>query len=235
MKKLLLAAGLALALTACGGNTTTTPTPTPAVPAPAPTLPVGGTIEGVPAGVDLTEPGTTLQAVNGSGTTLATATINADGTFNVTLQEPPASALDIAPTTSGNLLSPAVAVSGFDCDTVDFSSGTAKGTAVLQLDIVKDNIVIGVSRRASDVAVAQAWFGTNLPTGTAHIFLYVNEALTIKATKCFRTNNLNFNFEVVLGEGWNVLEITKAADGTVALVRLPDPEKDGVKWFYVAR
>jgi hypothetical protein len=237
MKKLLLVIGLGLALTACGGNDgDTTPPPAPAVPAPAPTLPVGGTIEGVPAGVDLTEPGTTLEAVNGSGATLATATINADGTFNVTLQEPPASALDIAPAASGNLLSPAVAVSGFDCDSVDFSSGTARGTAFLELEAAQDGVVIGTIRQASDLPVAQAWFNdtTNLPTGTAYINLYVTEPLTIKATKCFRANNINVSFEVVLGQGWNTLKVTKAADGTVTVVRKPDAEAGG-KWFFAGQ
>jgi hypothetical protein len=53
-------------------------------------------------------------------------------------------------------------------------------------------------------------------------------------TKCFRANNINFSFEVVLGQGWDTLKITKVADGTVTVVRKPDAEAGG-KWFFAGQ
>jgi hypothetical protein len=231
MKSFLLVIACALALTACSSSTTT-PDPTPA---PKPTLPVSGTVTGVPAGVDLTTPGTTLEAQNGSGDVLGTATVNADGTFNVTLQEPTADQLDIAPTATG-LLSPAALVTGFDCDSVDFSSASAKGTSFLEFAAVTDaGVLLGNIRQASSAEVATTWYdGTGtLPVGTGYINLYVTEALTIKATNCFRQSNLNINFEVVLGQGWNTLKINKAADGAITVTRKPDAEV-GI-WFFAGQ
>jgi hypothetical protein len=232
MKSFLFVIACALALTACSSSTTPTPTP---IPDPQPTLPVSGTIAGVPAGVDLTTPGTTLQAQNGSGDVLGTATVNADGTFNVTLQEPTADQLDIAPKAS--LLSPAVLVTGFDCDSVDFSSASAQGTALLELEVINEaGDLLGYIRQASSVEVATTWYtGTGtLPVGTGYINLYVTEALTIKATNCFRQSSLNINFEVVLGRGWNTLKINKAADGAITVTRKPDAEIVGT-WFFAGQ
>jgi hypothetical protein len=221
MKSFVLLVCCALALTACGGNTTPNPTPDP-----QPTLPVSGTIEGVPSGTTLA--GQTIEAKNASGDSLGSAVVNSDGTFSVTFKEPSASQLDLGKTEG---LRSQVAATGYDCDSLDVNPGTVKGTVVTELTIGE-----AVIRGASDQAAATAWVdGSNSSaTGTAYTFIYVDGNVTLKGTNCFKKSGFSLDFEAELVEGWNIVAIIKSSsDITAAVAPIADLSK--VKWFYVAK
>jgi hypothetical protein len=223
MKSFVLLICCALALTACGSTTTT-----PTTPEPQTTLSITGTIEGVPAGTDLS--GQTIEAQNGSGDVLGTATVNADGTFSVTFNEPTASQLDLG-TSEGTLRSQAAAT-GYDCDSLDIEPGTVKGTVVTELEIPP----FGVIRGASDQATAIAWIDSSNSAveGSAHTFIYVDGDVTMKGTNCFKTGGFNLTFEAELVEGWNWITIDKFSSRMIAGV-LPLADLSKVKWFYIAK
>jgi hypothetical protein len=210
LKSLLLLVCCALALTACGSSNNPDPEPEPN------TLPISGTIEGIPDDVDLA--GETIEAQNGSGDVLGEATVNADGTFSVTLREPTAAQLDIESTTGSSLIKPTAVVEGFaTCETVDFSDVSAKGAAVAELTIEDFPYIL---RNASDFDTATAWYDglDGVTAGQAYIYLYVDRNVTVEATNC-TAGESSFNFTADLTEGWNSLEIDKANEViTVAVV-----------------
>lgn len=206
----------ALALTACGSPSDPDLDPEPN------TLPVSGTIEGVPAGTDLA--GETIEAQNGSGDVLGTATVNTDGTFSVTFSEPTAAQLDLG--TSEGLRSQAAAT-GYDCDSLDIEPGTVKDTVVTEL-----TLPIGVIRGGSDLATATAWAdgSSTITDGTIYTFIYVDGDVTITGTNCLRASGINLYFTAELVTGWNIIAIGKTAASTSAAV-IPLSDLSKIKWF----
>jgi hypothetical protein len=221
MKSFILVICCALALTACSSSTTPTPTPQP-------TLPVTGTIEGVPSGTDLT--GKTIEVNNGSGANLGTATINADGTFSVTFDTPTAGQLDLGTNEAG--LRSQTTATGYDCDSLDITPGTVNGTVVTELEIVG----FGLLRGASDQAAATAWVdgSTTIADGSgAYTFIYVDGNTTLTGTNCFKSKGFALDFEAEVIEGWNIVLISKK-NGAFGAAVLPLADLSKVKWFYIS-
>ena len=222
LKALLFIVSCALALSACSSNT----------PQPQLTLPINGTIAGLPAGIDLSQPGTVLEATNGSGTVLASATPNADGTFSLTLNQPTADQLDLG--INGSELQAQATATGYDCDSLEVSPSGARAAIVYFLTINQDETRMGKLALASSAEVAAAFSGHSvLPSteGRAHIYVYVDQPTTLTGTNCLRASNWDVSFSQQLSTGWNHFGLIKNA-GELDTIEIGFPSSHGDLWQY---
>ncbi len=213
MKSLVMFACCVLALTACGGGGTPKPQPK--------TLPIEGKVENLPEEAK----GATVTATTSSGAELATATVNDDGTFDITLKEPTAAQLDIG--SDGAALSAQAAVNGFDCDSLDVSDASARGTVVWEFGLSTG----GYLRSASSAAVAANFEQPDLGTdGFFYIEFYMDKAVTLTGDNCFRKQGHNLDFSVTLDEGWNWVEFGWSG-GEIGATSVSETDEE---WFYTA-
>jgi hypothetical protein len=204
--RLFLAFVLVFSLIACGPDTRTT---TPDADAAE----LSGKVENYSGGVG------TLEVESGNGFFLATGTINADGTFEVILEDPTDSQV---PFVADKTI--------YNCDDMTFSSGSARGISTFDIRVLDEtgrfrgSLMQGTSLRA-----LKNMFSSNPIDGRLIGRMYSTEDVKVTGTGC-EVDPDGMDFELNLSKGWNFVTAT-LKDNNVEFSNTTSLED--INWYFV--
>jgi hypothetical protein len=185
MKPLVVLLVIVITLAACNGKETATPN----TPTESPTE-LSGKVENYSGGAGR------LDVESGNGFFLETGTINADGTFKITLKNP---SINQIPYMTDKTM--------YNCADTTFSSSSARGISAFAIRVEdSQGRFRGYLMQGSSLAAMQNSLSSNPVDGQLVGRMYSTEDTKVTATNC-EVDPDGMNFELNLKKGWNFVTV----------------------------